>query len=276
MRMQVLAACTPAWAAVVAQSDQLIEGPGFRQLKRSKRTIAGLIVVNGAVAFVKRVDEGSGVKGWIKRINGSRARRVLRGAAILKAAGFARPEPLAAAEARALGAVRASYVISEALEGARIMSDVLLAGGRCNFRHRCAVSGVIAAEIRRLHDAGIYTLDLQETNLMLSAEWKIHFVDLEDFRTTRTVSQRRRMLNLVHLDRTIGRFVPRTLRLRFFYNYLARRPGPDEARRLLTQFFKLRALAARRAHAKHRTLPAAQSKPPDETTRPALSPAMRN
>jgi len=264
MRTRILEAQTPAWAAVVAQSSQLIGGPGFCPLKRSARTAAGFVVVGGRRVFVKRVDEGSWLKGWLLRLRGSRAWRVLRGAGILKAAGFAHPEPLAAAEARSFGAIRASYVISEALDGARIMSEVVLAGGRRNFRRRCEISGIVASEIRRLHDAGIYTLDLQETNLMLAggdgAQWKIHFVDLEDFRRTRTVSARRRILNLVHLDRTIGRFLPRTQRLRFFYNYLGGRPGRDQARDALRQLLAIRERAERRAHAHQRAKAAAPSR----------------
>ena len=261
MRMEILTACTPAWAAVVAQASQLINGPGFRPLKRSVKTVAGFIVVDGTEVFIKCVDEGGWLKGWLRRMSGSRARRVLRGAEILKAGGFARPEPLAAAEARSMGAVQASYVISEVLGGARVMSQVVLACGRHRFHHRCAVLGAVAREIRRLHDAGVYTLDLQETNLMVTGgagtEWKIHFVDLEDFRCAPTVSERRRMLNLVHLDRTIGRFLPRTQKLRFLYNYLGERPGHDDAARWLKRFFGLRGRAERRAHAHRRTLPGA-------------------
>src|ERR1700674_3007707 len=147
MRMQILAARTPAWAAVVAEASQLIDGPGFRPLKRSTRTVAGLIVVDGTAAFIKRVDEGSWLKGWMQRLRGSRARRVLHGAAMLKAAGFARPEPLAAAEARSIGAVQASYVISEALDGARVMSEVVLAGGRGEFFPGVPVSRALPREM---------------------------------------------------------------------------------------------------------------------------------
>ncbi len=257
MRMQILAASTPAWAAVVAQASQLIDGPDFRPHKRSARTVAGFLTANGTTVFIKRVNGGSRFKGWIQRVRGSRARRALHGAAILKAAGFARPEPLAAAEARSLGAVHSSYVISEALEDACVMSAVVLAGGRREFRRRCVLSGIIADEIRRLHNSGIYTLDLQETNLMLSGSdgtgWKIHFVDLEDFRRTSKVSMRRWMLNLVHLDRSIGRFLPRTQRLRFFYNYLGGRPEHDDARRLLHRYFVIRGRADRRAGARRPT-----------------------
>ena len=259
MRMQVIAARTLAWGTVVLRAGELIDDPAFCSLKRSARTVAGFATVDGTRAFIKRVDEGSWLKGWIVRLCGSRARRVLRGAAMLKLAGFARPEPVAAAEDRAIGAVRTSYVISEALDDARIMSAIVLAGGRRNFRRRCEVSNVIAKEIRRLHDAGLYTLDLQETNVMISGgegvDWKIHFVDLEDFRHARKVSERRRLLNLVHLDRTIGRFLPRTQRLRFLYNYLAARPARDEAHRVLGRYFALHQRAGRRARSRHRTSP---------------------
>ncbi len=255
MRMQVIGVRTPEWAAVVLRASELIDDPAFRLLKRSARTVAGFAMVDGTRVFIKRVRESSWLKGWIIRIWGSRARRVLRGAAMLKLAGFARPEPLAAGEARALGAIRASYVISEALSDAHIMSAVVLAGGRRNFRMRFEVSKVIAREVHRLHEAGIYTLDLQETNVMISggenADWKIHFVDLEDFRHCDTVSERRRLLNLVHLDRTVGRFLPRTQRLRFLYNYLGVRPQRDEARGMLRRYFALRQRAERRARFRH-------------------------
>jgi tRNA A-37 threonylcarbamoyl transferase component Bud32 len=257
MRMQVLAARTPAWAAVAAHADLLIDRTDFRLLKRTARTIAGFVEVDGTSVFIKRVDEGSWLKGWILRLRGSRARRVLRGAAMLDAAGFARPEPLAVTEARSMGAIRASYMISETLGDASIMSQVVLAGGRRNFRRRCELSAVIAKEIRRLHDASIYTRDLQETNLMLAGSddtgWKVYFVDLEDFRRSPTVSEKRRLLNLVHLDRTIGRFLPCTQRLRFLYNYLGSRPGRREARRLVSRFLAIRERAEQRARSHHRT-----------------------
>lgn len=251
VRTQVLAARSPAWASAVAHIDKLIQAPSFELLKQSARTVAGFAVIDGTRAFIKRVDEGSWPKGWVLRLRGSRARRILRGAAILKKAGFAHPEPLAAVEARALGAIRASYVISEALGHARILSDVVLAGGRPAFRRRRHILAAVAIEVRRLHDAGVYSLDLQETNVMLTSSdgdnWRIYFVDLEDYRSVRMVSERRRLLNLVHLDRTIGRFLPRSQKLRFLYRYLRWRPSRKEARRVLRLFFALRDQAQQRA-----------------------------
>ncbi|MBI3758330.1 MAG: hypothetical protein HY269_01060 [Deltaproteobacteria bacterium] len=83
--------------------------------------------------------------------------------------------------------------------------------------------------------------------------WKVYFVDLEDFRRLPTVSEERRMLNLVHLDRTIGRFLPRTQRLRFIYNYLGSRPVRTEARRLVSRFLAIRERAEQRARSHHRS-----------------------
>jgi len=77
---------------------------------------------------------------------------------------------------------------------------------------------------------------LQETNLMLETQGsglKIYFTDLEDFRQLRVVPRRLRMLNQIHLDRSIGRFVSRAHRLRFLYNYLGNKPRRTEARALV-------------------------------------------
>jgi len=241
MRKHLLHTASPQWAAAV-NLGQLLDEPGFRELKRTARSRAGFLEIGGKRCFIKRVSEGSFVKGLIARLRGSRARRILRGAGMLAAAGFHRPEPLVAVEERQWGAVRASWVVSEALPDARVMSLFMLAGGN-NFRRRQWLSRVVAGEIRRLHDAGIYTLDLQETNLMLEAsgsDLSIYFLDLEDFRRVRTVGWQRRLLNLVHLDRSIGRFVGRSQRLRFLYNYLGGKPSRAEARRLAGHLIELR------------------------------------
>jgi tRNA A-37 threonylcarbamoyl transferase component Bud32 len=130
-----------------------------------------------------------------------------------------------------------------------VLSRFALGKGRRPALRR-KVSKQVAAEIRRLHDAGIYTRDLQETNLMIEdryGELMLYFVDFEDFRRAAQVSFERRMLNLVHLDRSVGRFVSRSLRLRFFYDYLGQRPTRDEARRLMRQYAAVRAQVERRA-----------------------------
>jgi tRNA A-37 threonylcarbamoyl transferase component Bud32 len=229
------------WSIAANAVGRRIGGSEFRELKRTVRSRAGFLEINGRCCFVKRVEEGSYLKGLIARLRGSRARRILRGARMLADAGFAHPKPIIAVEERTLGAVRASWVAGEALVDARVMSNFFLGDGR-NFRRRQWLSRLIAREIRRLHEAGIYTLDMQETNLMIEAaggEMRIYFLDLEDFRITRKVSWNRRLRNLMHLDRSIGRFTSRSQRLRFFYNYLDGRPPRVEARAMVRRLLEM-------------------------------------
>lgn len=246
MHKRVLYAADPRWAAMAERLDLLMADGGFRTLKDEARTRAGLLKgPDGAWVFVKRVRTGSWARGLIASARGSRVRRWLEGAAMLSAAGFNRPTPLAALEVRHAGAVSESYLVCEALNDATVLSGAVLGGGKVHFGFRRSLLSAVVREVRRLHDAGLYTLDLQETNLMVQerdgAPPRISFVDLEDFRHVRSVSWHRRLLNLVHLDRSIGRFLNRSARLRCLYDYLgASTQGREERRRFVGQFWQLR------------------------------------
>lgn len=274
MRNVVLFAKSPRWRAVATGAGELTADGRFDPLKRTARTLAGYASTDGGRVFVKRVGEGSWLKGWLTRWRGSRARRAIRGAAILTAGGFNHPELLAAAEARSFGAVRTSFIVCAALADARVMNAVVLAGGKRAFRRRRELSAAIAREIRRLHDAGIYSLDLQETNLMLreaaDGGLAIHFVDLEDVRRKRRVGEDLRLLNLVNLDRTIGRFLPRTHRLRFLYDYLGGRPERGAARRIVGRALAIRSRAERRSRGRRRS---GDARPTADAASKRLSPA---
>ncbi len=250
---------SPQWAEVAARAEDLISGPGFEPVKDEAKTRAGFIALeNGAEAFIKRLDPGSWTYGWWVRIRGSRARRSVRSAALLRSHGFRHPEPYAAAELRSAGSIRASYLISEPLRSARTLSvfiDLRTRARGERARRRRSVLAAVAREIRRLHDAGLFSSDLQETNLMIDqveGEPKIYFVDLDGFRRLRRVRQQRRERNLVQLDRSIGRFLRRSARLGFLYAYLGTRPQRREAREIVTRLLKRkgredRKRAARRA-----------------------------
>jgi hypothetical protein len=247
MHMRVLYAADPRWAAMAGQLDVLMAASGFRTLKDEGRTRAGLLKgPAGAWVFVKRMRTGSWARGLIAAARGSRVRRWLEGAAMLSAAGFNRPAPLAALEVLHAGAVSESYLVCEALNDATVLSGAVLDGGKVHFRFRRSLLSAVAREVRRLHDAGLYTRDLQETNLMVQecagAAPRISFVDLEDFRRVRMVSWDRRLLNLVHLDRSIGRFLGRSARLRCLYDYLgASAMEREDRRRTVRRFWQLRA-----------------------------------
>ncbi|HLW71604.1 MAG TPA: lipopolysaccharide kinase InaA family protein [Candidatus Binataceae bacterium] len=250
--MRILYAAAPEWERLSERIASLIEDAGFESRKMTTRVRAGFLSHEGREVFVKRVAAGGSFKGILARVFGSRGWRAWRGAEFLAAARIAHPRPLLIAEERRAGAIRASYIATEPLRAARVFSQFALGRSR-SAAFRRTLSKQVAGEVRRLHDAGIYTRDLQETNLMLEerdGELIVWFVDFEDFRRARQVSPERRMLNLVHLDRSIGRFASRAKRLRFFYDYFGGRPARAEARRLLREYFVLRARVGGRARRK--------------------------
>jgi Lipopolysaccharide kinase (Kdo/WaaP) family len=263
MRTVVLYARSPDWREVVERADELMASPDFRVLKSEARTRAGFIDVPGAdPAFIKRVEVSSWSRGVLARLRGSRAARSLAGAAMLKANGFAHPEPLAAMNLYQAGAIRASYLVSRALINADSLSRFMLGPGEIkgrNVHRRKQISDTVAAQIRRLHEAGLYTRDLQETNIMVEDNehggFNVYFIDLEDFRRSANVSWKRRILNLVHLDRSIGRFLCRAARLDFLYSYLGHRPDRAAARKIVAEVKAAREAIDRR---KRRDVPAAE------------------
>jgi len=239
MRKHLLWARSPDWAAIAERADALMATAGFRTVKDEAKTRAGFVTVGEQSVFIKRFETKSWADGIFERMRGSRAARSLRGAALLAQAGFVRPAPLAALDVRCAGSVRESYLLSEALEQAQTLSafvDRRPGGTRRDFRWRREISRSVAAEVRRLHEAGLYSSDLQETNLMLEPtgnDVQIYFVDLDGFRRLARVSWRHRMRNLVQLDRSVGRFLSRSERLRFLYDYLGGRPDRVAARKLV-------------------------------------------
>jgi hypothetical protein len=226
MRTVILYARSPEWRAVIERADELMASAKFRVLKSEARTRAGFIDVPGVgSAFIKRVEVSSWSRGVYARVRGSRASR-----------------PLAAMDLYQAGAVRASYLMSRALINADSLSRFMLGPGEIkgrNVHRRKQISDTVAAQIRRLHESGLYTRDLQETNIMVEENaaggFNVYFIDLEDVRRAAKVSWNRRVLNLVHLDRSIGRFLCRAARLDFLYSYLGYRPNHASARKLVAE-----------------------------------------
>ena len=248
MWKHVLWARSPDWTEIAERADALMAAEGFRTIKDEAKTRAGFVTVGEQPVFIKRFQTKSWADGILERIRGSRAARSLKGAALLARAGFACPAPLAALDVRSAGAVRTSYLLSEALGEARTLSafvDRRLGGARRDFRWRREISRSVASEVRRLHEAGLYSSDLQETNLMLEPGGdglRIYFVDLDGFRRLARVSWRHRKRNLVQLDRSAGRFLSRPERLRFLYDYLGERPERAVAHKLIGELLEHRVL----------------------------------
>jgi lipopolysaccharide kinase (Kdo/WaaP) family protein len=270
MHVRVLYARSAEYAELFRRVEELTNTPAFDCVKDEHRTRAGfLTLADGRRVFVKRFSAGSWPRGVWERIRGSRARRSLRGAALIKSGGSLCPDAYGAAEMHSAIAIRASYLISEALTGAKTFSAFLGYKRRPRgqeFRRRVRILRAVAQEVRRLHDAGLFTSDLQETNLMLeevAGNLRIYFVDLDGFRRLRRVGTRKRDRNLVQLDRSVGRFLTRAARLRFLYAYLGARPHREDARSMVARLLGLRALKdAERKRAPERNQARIEARPP--------------
>jgi tRNA A-37 threonylcarbamoyl transferase component Bud32 len=248
MHLRLVYAQSPQYAELSRRLEELIAGSSFEPVKDEAKTRAGFVTLaDGRRVFIKRFDAGSWARGIWERVRGSRARRSLRGAALVRKCGFRCPEPYAAAEVLEMGAIRAGFLISEALTNAKTFSAFLNIKRRIRgeeFRRRTRILEAVAREVRRLHDAGLFSSDLQETNLMLEevgGQIRIYFVDLDGFRNLVRAGWQERDRNLVQLDRSIGRFLTRAARLRFLYAYLNGRPPHDEARSIVRRLLALRA-----------------------------------
>ncbi len=237
MHSRVVYLRSPQWGGLAVRPDAMIAGADFREVKNIARIRAGFLTSAHGNLFIKRFTPGSWIEGILERLRGSRAARSVRAAQMLERGGFLVPAPLAACEQISAGAIRTSWLFSEALEAAHVFSRFIERGhapAEQERRLRRDALEAVARCVRRLHDAGLFSSDLQETNLMLEqveGVLRIHFVDLDGFRRLARVSWKRRRRNLVQLDRSVGRFMSRCERLRFLYTYL----GPGWERRQVSK-----------------------------------------
>jgi hypothetical protein len=116
----------------------------------------------------------------------------------------------------------------------------------------------LAEFVRTLHTAGLYVGDLKDENLLVEesgmSHWRFYLVDLDRVYHFPSLTQRRRLKNLVQLERTLGHSVRLSERLAFLYDYLGEAVLPRPQRKaLLVRLMRLRTrkdreYAKRRAH----------------------------
>jgi tRNA A-37 threonylcarbamoyl transferase component Bud32 len=168
----------------------------------------------------------------------SGALRALRGAAILRQAQIATAEPVAGVEVRRWGMLESSFYVTEEIIAATTADAYWrerlrgLAGALgCRARRRFLTD--LGRLFRRLHSARIYHNDLKDFNILVREDpnrnEEFFVLDLEGVRRCRTLSARRRVKNLVQLNRTLGRLLSRTEKLRFLKAYLVDEPASQAA-----------------------------------------------
>ena len=214
--------------------DHLFDQPGCEIIKDQKKI---------KVARVKIEFQGN-VKGvYLKRYNAfswryrfgslfqeSGALKSLNGAAILSESGIRTARPLAAVDSRSWGMLNRSFFISEEVENGKTADaywreEILTIKGKEGRRRRKRFLQGIGELFRCLHQQDVYHNDLKDANILVRPDFSTageHFyiLDLEGIRRYRKLNRRRQTKNLVQLNRTLGKYLRATEKLRFLKSYL--------------------------------------------------------
>jgi len=168
----------------------------------------------------------------------SGALKSLDGAAILSESGIRTARPLAAVDSRSWGMLNRSFFLSEEIENGKTADaywreELLTVKGKEGTQRRKRFLQGIGELFRCLHQQNVYHNDLKDANILVQPEVSTggeHFylLDLEGIRRYRRLNRRRQTKNLVQLNRTLGKYLRATEKLRFLESYL----GPSFSNRI--------------------------------------------
>ena len=159
----------------------------------------------------------------------SGALRSLRGAAILSESGILTARPLAAVDSRSWGMLNGSFFLSEEIQNGKTADaywreELLTVKGKEGAERRKRFLQGMGELFRCLHKQDVYHNDLKDANILVRRDSRtgseqFFLLDLEGIRRYRRLNRRRRSKNLVQLNRTLGKYVRRTDKLRFLESY---------------------------------------------------------
>jgi hypothetical protein len=217
----------------IANPDALLTSPGCEIVKDQPKIKVGCLPV--------RFGDRS-LRLYIKRYNmvflrhkvgslfvRSGARRAMRGAAVVLEAGIETAKPVAAVERRRWGMLSASFYLTEEVPGGKTANAYWLENlrplaGIAGVRRRRAFVRALAALFAHLHARDIYHNDLKDFNILVAPKSTVgesfYLLDLEGVRRFGQLSRRRRVKNLVQLNRTLGKLVSGAEAMRFLKCYL--------------------------------------------------------
>ena len=159
----------------------------------------------------------------------SGAVRSIRGAVILSESGIPSVRPLAAVDSRSWGMLNGSFFLSEDIENGKTADaywreELLTMRGNEGIRRRKRFVGAIGELFRFLHQRGVYHNDLKDANILVRPDFsggeQFYLLDLEGIRRYRKLNRRRQIKNLVQINRTLGKYLRVTDKLRFLESYL--------------------------------------------------------
>jgi tRNA A-37 threonylcarbamoyl transferase component Bud32 len=156
---------------VLASPDVFLENGEARILKDGNTVKAGLVkLVDGRKVFLKRYNR----KGYLHTLKNSfrhsRARKVWKTSYGDELRGIKVPEPIAYMEERTLRVLRRSYVVSEYIDGAVLLSEYVGGLGAGAKDLRGGMPGLMSALgmlIGRMHRFGFFHGDLKWSNILV-------------------------------------------------------------------------------------------------------------
>jgi tRNA A-37 threonylcarbamoyl transferase component Bud32 len=220
--------------ALMEEPDQILSLPECQLIKDQKKITVGRISLKlrGEIrgVYVKRYNAFSLRYRLVSLVVLSGAVRSLRGALLLLNSGFSTVRPIAAVEYRTMGMLRKSVFVSEEIQGGKTVDDywreaLMAMRGSAGFVRRTAFLKRLGELFRSLHVRGVYHNDLKDANILVTryetgGEETFHLLDLEGIRRFDSLNRRRRIKNLVQLNRTMGRLLSAGQRLRCLRAYL--------------------------------------------------------
>lgn len=168
----------------------------------------------------------------------SRARRAWSGAKLLLDHRFHTARPVVVGEERAFGLVQRSFLITEAMEGARNFDTYLeerrVSGPRDfeGIRHKRSLITLLGKTIGRMHRIGIFQGDLRVRNILVQDgdKLRVGFIDNERTVQRSHLSKRKMLKNLVQVNMILSPAVNTADRVRFFLAYLQENPALADSR----------------------------------------------
>jgi serine/threonine protein kinase len=215
--------------------DALFDRPGSVVVKDQLKIKVGRVPLTVAgqprYVYLKRFNAFS----WRYRLGSlflkSGAVRALHGAYVLMDAGIPAARAIAAVEFRHCGMLTKSFFLTDEITGGKNTrdywrKDLRAIPGKGAIRRRRKFLQRLALLFRKLHDCNIYHSDLKDSNIFVVPSDELQteslfLLDLEGIRRCRRLSWRRRVKNLVQLNRPLGKFMRRMDKCVFLNFYLS-------------------------------------------------------
>jgi hypothetical protein len=235
----------PTFLDRLADADSFFADSGCHIVKDQRKIKVGRLTVAIAgqprTIYVKRYNAFSQRYKLLSRFTQSGAFRALQGAAILRTENISTAPPLAAVEHRSSGVLAKSFFISHEIGGGKTADaywrdELVGVSGAVGFKSRRRFLAKLAALFASLHAQRIYHNDLKDANILVvgdpsAREFQLFLLDLEGIKRCRSLSVKRKVKNLVQLNRTLGRYLRPAEKLYFLKSYLGRGFAARPARR---------------------------------------------